>query len=85
MRGIAKEQSMDGGHSQSFQTLTAILLKDDCTEFDVSKYTWPHNEFEQAVSTRLTTVDNLQDVIFKNDSPKKEHPEIQKYLNGISV
>ena len=85
MRGIAKDQSMDGGHSQSFQTLTAILLKDNCTEFDVSKYTWPHNEFEQATSVRSTTKDNLKDAIFKNDSSKKNHPEIQKYLNGISV
>ena len=85
MRGIAKDQSMDGGHSQSFQTLTVILLKDNCIEYDVSKYTWPHNEFEQAISVRSITQDNVQDTIFKNDSTKKEHPEVQEYLHGISV
>ena len=85
MRGIAKDQAMDGSHSQSFQTLTAILLKDDCTKFDISKYTWPHNDFEQAVATREVTVDNIQDTIFKHDSRKNEHPEVQKHLHRISV
>ena len=43
MRGVAKDQAMDGSHSQSFQTLTVGLLRDDCEHIDVAKYTWPHN------------------------------------------
>ena len=39
MRGIAKDQAMDGSHSTSFQTLTVCLLKDDCSGIDVAKYT----------------------------------------------
>ena len=53
MRGIAKDQAMDGSHSQSFQTLTVLHLRDDCSMVDVAKYTWPYNEFEQKESERF--------------------------------
>ena len=49
---------------------------------DVSKYTWPYNEFEQKESERILTTDNLQNMIFKNDSKKRKHPEVQKYFDG---
>jgi len=85
LRGVAKDQAMDGGHSQSFQTLTAGLLRDDCSCIDISKYTWPHNNFEQKESTRLLTSENLNYMIFKNGSKKLEHPEVQKHLDWSSV
>ena len=81
MRGIAKDQAMDGSHSTSFQTLTVCLLKDDCSAIDVAKYTWPYNDFEKAKSVRSITEDNVKYMIFKNDSKKAEHPEVQKYIN----
>ena len=84
-RGIAKDQAMQGGHSQSFQMLTVCLLRDDCSCIDVAKYTWPYNQFEQAESVRALTSENLKDAIFKNDSPKRQHPEVQKHLDGITV
>lgn len=82
MRGIAKDQAMDGSHSQSFQTLTVGLLRDDCSCLDISKYTWPFNNFEKKISTRVLTVENLKDMIFKNDSEKRKHPEVQKLIDG---
>ena len=85
MRGIAKDQAMDGSHSTSFQTLTVCLLKDDCSEIDVAKYTWPYNDFEKAKSVRSVTQDNIEYMIFKNDSEKIKHPEIQKHLNETAV
>ena len=81
MRGIAKDQAMDGSHSTSFQTLTVCLLKDDCSAIDVAKYTWPYNQFEKAKSVRSITEDNIKYMIFKNDSEKIKHPEVQKYIN----
>jgi hypothetical protein len=84
-RGIAKDQAMQGGHAQSFQILTVCLLRDDCSCLDVAKYTWPYNQFEKSQSVRGLTHENLKDAIFKNDSPKRQHPEVQKYLDGDSV
>jgi hypothetical protein len=81
MRGMAKDQAMDGSHSQSFQTLTVGLLRDDCSCLDISKYTWPISELEQKTGTRVLTPENLKHMIFKNGSPKKQHEEVQKHLN----
>ena len=85
MRGIAKDQAMDGSHSQSFQTLTVLHLRDDCSMVDVAKYTWPYNEFEQKESERILTRDNLHNMIFKDDSEKRQHEEVKKHLDGELV
>lgn len=82
MRGVAKDQAMEGGHSQSYQTLTVMHLRDNCSVVDVSKYTWPHNEFEQKESERILTTENLQNMIFKNDSEKRQRKKIKRLLDG---
>lgn len=84
MRGIAKDQAMDGSHSASFQTLTVGLLREDCSCIDTIKYTWPHNQFEQENHTRSLTQENINYMIFKNEG-KKQHPEVQKYLNRTTM
>lgn len=85
MRGMAKDQSMDGSHSRSFQTLTVCLLRDDCSLIDVAKYTWPFNEFEKDRDTRVLTEENLTNMIFKNESEKLKHPKVQELINGAAV
>ena len=85
MRGIAKNQMMDGSHSQSFQTLTVSLLHESCDYIDVAKYTWPNNEFEQKSSRRGLSQVNLENMIFKNGSEKLKNPKVQKYLNLKTV
>ena len=85
MRGMAKDQAMDGSHSQSFQTLTVSLLRDDCSCIDVAKYTWPHNDFEKGRSTRILTRENLTNMIFKNDSPKFQNEKVQELIHGATV
>jgi hypothetical protein len=82
MRGIGKDQAMDGSHSQSYQTLTVGLLRDDCSCIDIGKYTWPISSLEKRHSTRLLTTQNLEIMLFKNDSEKRKHEEVQKLLNG---
>lgn len=82
MRGMAKDQAMDGSHSQSYQTLTVGLLRDDCSCIDVAKYTWPISNLEKRNSARVLTKENLENMIFKNDSKKRQHEEVQKLLNG---
>tara|TARA_R100000005_G_scaffold96657_1_gene85615 strand:+ start:1936 stop:2451 length:516 start_codon:yes stop_codon:yes gene_type:complete len=84
-RGIAKEQTMDGNHSQSFQTLTVLLLNDSCDYIDVSKYTWPNNQFEQKESVRGLSTKNLEHMIFRDGSEKLKHKEVQEYLNLSAV
>lgn len=82
MRGMGKDQAMDGSHSQSYQTLTVGLLRDDCSCIDVGKYTWPISQLEKRHSTRVLTKENLKSMIFKNDSEKRQHEEVQKLLDG---
>jgi|14BtaG_2_1085337.scaffolds.fasta_scaffold00840_11 hypothetical protein len=85
MRGIAKEQSMTGNHSESFQTLTVCLLRDCCSWIDVKKYTWPLNEFEEFNQTRAVTKQNLEYMIFKNGSEKLKNPKVQELINGATL
>lgn len=80
-RGLAKEQSMDGQHSQSFQTLSVLLLDDSCDHINVAKYTWPNNQFEQQESRRGLSTYNLENMIFKNESRKFKSEKVQKYFN----
>jgi len=85
MRGLAKDQAMDGSHSQSFQMLTVSLLREDCSAVDVAKYTWPFNEFEKDREVREVTEENLKNMIFKNESEKLKHPKVQELINGTAV
>ena len=81
MRGVAKEQSMNGSHAQSFQTLTVMFLDDSCEYINVAKYTWPDNNFEKKESLRGLTFKNLQHMVFKNGSKKIKNKKVQKHLN----
>ena len=85
LRGIGKEQEMDGSHAQSFQTLTVLFLNESCDYVDVGKYTWPINDFEDKVSTRQLTTENLEHMIFKNGSEKLKNPKVQKHIHGPTV
>ena len=85
VRGVARDQAIDGSYSRSYQTLTVCLLRDDCSKIDVSKYIWPHNEMERLSSVRSLTKDNLKRTIFKNGSKKRAHPNVQKYLDGSGL
>ena len=81
VRGMAKDQAMDGSHSQSYQTLTVGLLREDCSCIDVSKYTWPISDFESGRNTRVLTQENLEYMLFKNDSKKRQNEKVQKLLD----
>jgi hypothetical protein len=83
-RGVAREQSMSGD-SRDFQFLTVSLLAEECDNIDVRKFVWPKNEFEESESKRLVTKKNIENMIFKHDSEKIKHPEIQKYFNRAAV
>ena len=85
MRGAAKDQTMDGSYSESFQTLTVSLLRDDCSAIDVVKYTWPFNEIEKDKDVRVLTEQNLTNMIFKNESEKLKHPKVQELIHGATV
>ena len=85
LRGVGQEQTMDGSSGQSYQTLTVSLLRDSCDYIDVAKYTWPINHFEAAESVRGLSLDNLKNMIFKNESKKIKHPRVQEYLNVAAV
>lgn len=83
-RGVAREQSMSGDF-RDFQFLTVSLLRDKCDYIDVRKFVWPQNEFEKSESVRLLTKRNIENMIFKHDSEKIKHPEVQKYLDRTAM
>ena len=85
VRGMAQDQAIDGSYSKSYQTLTVCLLKDDCSKIDTRKYVWPHNEFEQFVSTRKLSEENLKRMIFKNGSKKRNNPKVQECLDRTGM
>jgi hypothetical protein len=85
MRGAAKDQLMDGSTSTLYQSLTVLLVKDDCSGVKVSKYLWPHNSFEAGESERDLSVENLKDMIFANGSEKLKNEELSKYINGRAL
>ena len=85
VRGIAQDQAMDGSYSKSYQTLTVCLLREDCSKIDVSKYIWPHNELEKLSSTRQLSKQNLKRMIFKNESKKRAHPNVQECLHRAGL
>lgn len=84
-RGVAKEQSMSGDHSRSFQTLTVGLLREDCSCVDVKKYCWPENKFETPNSTRALTLRGLESMIFKNGSTKLGNEKVQELIDGTTL
>jgi hypothetical protein len=83
-RGAAREQSLSGDF-QDFQFLSVSLLRESCDYIDVKKFVWPFNEFEEGQSVREISQKNVEQMIFKHDSQKAKHPEIQKYLDGATV
>lgn len=78
-RGVSRDQSLSGSF-KDFQFLTVSLLRDECDYIEVKKFVWPHNEFEQAESSRLITKKNIENMIFKDGSEKRQHPEVQKFI-----
>jgi hypothetical protein len=69
-RGFSKSQDMESGDSQAYQNLIVGVLNDEADEIDVVKYSWPHNVFESYEQKRKPTPENIDAMLFKNNSPK---------------
>jgi len=78
-RGVAREQSMNGNF-KDYQSLTVSLLHKECKHIEFKKFVWPLNEFEELEGSRVLTKTNISQLIFKNDSGKRE--KVQEYLDG---
>lgn len=81
-RGIAKEQFMDGD-SVDYQFIVVSKMDYSGKKIDVKKFVWPYNEFEQGQTVRITTKDNVSEMIFQHGSEKFK--KVQEYLNGAGV
>jgi hypothetical protein len=80
LRGVARDQSM--GNFRDFQFLSVSKLSKNCDYIAVKKFIWPlGNEIEPLQENRNLTLKNVEQLIFKYDSEKIKHPEVQKYLN----
>tara|TARA_Y100000004_G_scaffold142785_1_gene162406 strand:- start:629 stop:1153 length:525 start_codon:yes stop_codon:yes gene_type:complete len=85
MRGIGKEQRMGDGKGESFQFLSVSLLRDECDYVEVRKFVWPETNLEPNKETRLLAKKSIEQMIFKDESKKIKHPEVQKHLHGATV
>lgn len=83
-RGCSRDQSLSG-QFRDFQFLTVSLLRNECDYINVRKFAWPETAFEEAESIRMLTQNNIEHMIFKHDSEKAKHPEVQQYLNRTTV
>lgn len=84
VRGCSREQSLDGSH-KDFQFLAVSLLSPECDKVEVRKFIWPETELEPEKEFRIPTENTITNMIFKHDSQKAKHPEIQKYFHGAAV
>ena len=82
VRGVSKDINVDSGASNCFQHLTAGVLNDNLETVDVRKFSWPLCEFEAPVQTRKLTPENVNLMIFKDGSKKKQSKQVQVALNG---
>ena len=82
VRGVSKDINMESGNATSFQHLTAGVLNDNLDTVDVRKFSWPLCEFEAPVQTRKLTPENVNLMIFKDGSKKKQSEQVQVALNG---
>lgn len=81
MRGCSRDQGMDGSF-KDFQFLSVSLLRDTCDYVDVRKFVWPETDLEPLTELRVVAAKSLEQMVFKHDSEKAKHPEVQKYLDG---
>ena len=82
VRGVSKDINMESGNATSFQHLTAGVLNVNLDTVDVRKFSWPLCEFEAPVQTRKLTPENVNLMIFKDGSKKKQSKQVQVALNG---
>ena len=82
VRGVSKDINMESGNATSFQHLTAGVLNDNLDTVDVRKFSWPLCEFEAPVQTRKLPPENVNLMIFKDGSKKKQSEQVQVALNG---
>jgi len=82
VRGTSRDINMQTGDGPTYQHLTIGLLMDDLETVDIRKFSWPECEFEPFIQRRGLTPENVQWMIWKNDSEKKPSEQVQIALNG---
>lgn len=81
-RGAARDQRTPAD-VRDYQFLSVSKLSDECDYIAVKKFVWPmDNEIEPREEIRKLSKANIDQLIFKHDSEKTKHPEVQKHLNG---
>lgn len=81
-RGVARDQTSPD-KARDYQFLSVSKLSDGCDYVAVKKFVWPiDNEIEPRYEVRGLAKNNVEQLIFKHDSEKRKHPEVQKYFDG---
>ena len=85
-RGSSRDIRIETGElGPSYKQLVAGLLRDDEDIIDVKKFCWPENAIEPFNQQRVLTSENVNLMIFKNDSRKKTRKSVQVALVGGNV
>jgi hypothetical protein len=85
LRGASKDVSMGGGKANNFQHITAGLLRDDCENIDVRKYSFPQCDFEPFVQERELTHENVVYMVWTNGSTKRQSEKVQECFDRANV
>lgn len=85
-RGASRDIKIETGElGPSYKQLVVGVLRDDEDLIDVKKFCWPENHIEPFNQVRVLTQENVNLMIFKNDSTKKTRKNIQVSLFGSDV
>lgn len=82
LRGSAKDYDTESGEGASYKNLIVGVLDDQKDIINVTKFSWPANELDPFIQTRLVTKENAELMLFKNGSEKANREVVRLALNG---
>lgn len=85
IRGSSKDFLMESGEGTSYKQLIVGVLSDTSDNINVTKFCWPENALEPFNEVRQLTFENIELMLFKNGSKKRERESIQVALNGPTM
>jgi len=83
VRGVIKDVDINSAeNSISYKKLVVGLLNKDEETVEVKKFCWPENEIDSNRETRKLTLENLENMFFKDDKKKNEKKCLLLANNG---
>lgn len=85
IRGSSKDFLMESGEGTSYKQLIVGVLSDTNDDINTTKFCWPKNALEPFNEVRQITFENIELMLFKNGSKKRERESVQVALNRAAM